>query len=199
VVLHLPHARPYVPASPRCLKEVRRLIDAHARWLGAELPADAFAAHQQQLVGDALTRATGALIGGSHWLQLERKLEAAREPADYLDQMQNAIGGSRVDKELASVIAFSLYKWLTPGQLLPGFTEAIWRHPAIRGSRGQPAMPLFLLVLASRPGRLAGWDDKESTLLLDGVLQSPVLYRAARFAVLGTRTMSHADSVDWGF
>jgi hypothetical protein len=57
----------------------------------------------------------------------------------------------------------------------------------------------FLLLLAGRPGLLADWEDDEAVFLLERILQTPVLYRAARFAVLGTRALNDADGVERSF
>jgi hypothetical protein len=178
---------------------VRRLIGAHARWIQADLPADAFAVYQQQLVGDAIARAIGILIGGSHWVGIERKLAYAQDAADHLEEMQSAVGISTAHKELASSIAYSLYQWLTPGSLLEGFNDAITPHLEASGVGDRPAVARFLLMLAGRPGHLVEWEDDEAVFLLERILQTPVLYRAARFAVLGTRALNDADGVERSF
>lgn len=191
--------RPSVSVTTSSPREVRRLIDGHARWITAELPADAFAVYQQQLVGDTIARAIGTLIGGSHWVAIERKLAGPREAADYLEEMQGAVGISTSHKELASTIAYSLYKWLSAADLLLGFNEVITPHLAASGLGERPTASRFLLMLAGRPGFLAGWEDDETAFLLSRVLQTPVLYRAARFAVLGTRALNDADGVERSF
>ncbi|RYP84339.1 hypothetical protein EKO23_15995 [Nocardioides guangzhouensis] len=191
--------RPSVSATTSSPKEVRRLIDGHARWVTAELPADAFAVYQQQLIGDAIARAIGTLIGGSHWVAVERKLAGAQDAADYLEEMQGAVGISTAHKELASAIAYSLYKWLSAADLLLGFNDVIGPHLAASGLGDHPTASRFLLMLAGRPGFLADWDDEETALLLARVIQTPVLYRAARFAVLGTRALNDADGVERSF
>lgn len=198
-LLRLPAARPAVSSSSRSPKEVRRLIGAHARWIQAELPADAFAVYQQQLVGDAIARTIGILIGGSHWAGIERKLAYAHDAADHLEEMQGAVGISTAHNKLASSIAYSLYKWLTPGSLLEGFDAAITPHLEAGGLGDRPAVARFLLMLAGRPGHLSEWKDDEAAFLLERILQTPVLYRAARFAVLGTRALNDADGVERSF
>jgi hypothetical protein len=198
-LLRLPAARPSVSSSSRSPEEVRRLIDAHAKWIQAELPADAFAVYQQQLVGDAIARAIGTLIGGSHWVGIERKLAYAQDAADYLEEMRGAVGISTAHKKLASTIAYSLDQWLTPGSLLPGFNDVIIPHLEASGLGDRPALGRFLLMLAGRPGDLADRDDDETAFALERIFQTPVLYRAARFAVLGTRALNDADGVERSF
>lgn len=198
-MIRMPAARPVVTATSHSPREVLRLAEGHERWLGAELPADAFATYQQQLVGDAIARAIGTLVGGSHWAAVERKLTGARDACDYLDGMQEAVGISTEHKALASTIANSLYKWLKPEDLLPGFHEVISPHLVGYGLNGRPSAPRFLLMLAGRPGYVAEWEPIEAAFILGRVLMSPVLYRAARFAVLGTRALNDAEGVERGF
>ncbi len=199
VMLCMPKSHPVVTATSHSPREVLRLAEGHQRWLGADLPDDPFATLQQQLIGDAIAMAIGTLIGGSHWAAVERKLIGARDSCDYLDAMQDAVGISTEQKAIASTIAYSLYRWLKPEDLLSGFHEVISPHLAGYGLRGRPAAPRFLLMLAGRPGYITEWDLGDSTFILERVLLSPVLYRAARFAVLGTRALNDADGVARGF
>ncbi|MBK7721752.1 MAG: hypothetical protein IPI32_05860 [Austwickia sp.] len=198
-MFRMPTARPAVTATSHSPREVMRLAEGHERWLRAELPADAFATYQQQVVSDAIARAIGTLIGGSHWAAVERKLTGARDACDHLDGMQDAVGISTEHKALASTIAYSLYKWLKPEDLLSGFHEVISPHLAGYGLKGRPSVPRFLLMLAGRPGYITEWESCEAAFILERVLLSPVLYRAARFAVLGTRALNDAEGVEQGF
>ena len=188
-----------VAATSNSPREVLRLAEGHQRWLDAELPADAFARYQQQSVGDAIARAIGTLIGGSYWAAIERKLSGARDASDYLDDMKGAVGISTEHRAIASTIAYRLYKWLKPEELLLGFHEAISPHLAGYGLKGRPSVARFLLMLAGRPGYVTEWEPNEAAFILERVLLSPVLYRAARFAVLGTRALNDAKGVERSF
>lgn len=191
--------RPVVSSQSASAQEVLRLAEGHRRWISADLPADAFAAYEQQIVGDAIARSIGTLIGGSHWAAVERKLARAEEAADYLDDMQNAVGVATEHKALASRIAYSLYQWLKPEDLLLGFHDLITPHLAGHGITGTPTAPRFLLMLAGRPGYITDWAPGEASSLLGKLLKSPLLYRAARFAVLGTRALNDAEGVERSF
>jgi hypothetical protein len=198
-VLRLPAARPVITSPTYSANEVLRLAEGYQRWIEADLPADAFAAYEQQIVGDAIARAIGMLIGGSHWAAIERKLAGARDAANYLDGMQDAVGIAVEHKALASTIAYSLYKWLKPEDLFLGFHEVITPRLAGHGIIGRPWAPRFLLTIAGCPGYFTEWEPDEAVFILEQVLKSPVLYRAARFAVLGTRALSDAEGVERGF
>ena len=149
--------------------------------------------------GDTIARSIGTLIGGSHWVGVERKLADTQDAADFLEEMQSAVGISSAHKELASAIAYSLYKWLSSGGLLLGFHDVVAPLLAASGLGDRPAASRFLLTLAGRPGFLAEWEDEDLAYLLEHVIQTPVLYRAARFAVLGTRALNDADGVERSF
>ena len=198
-VLRMPSARPVVSFSAHSPSEVMRLAEGHQRWTAAELPADPFATYEQQIVGDAIAQTIGTLIGGSRWAAIERKVAATQDAADQLEGMQDAVGISTEHKALASTIAYSLYKWLKPEDLLVEFHEAITPHLAAHGISGVPSAPRFLLMLAGRPGYITEWEPSEAASILRRVLKSPVLYRAARFAVLGTRALNDADGVERSF
>lgn len=198
-LFHMRSPQPVARWQSASVAEVLSLAAGHRRWMAADLPADAFAAYELQIVGDAIARSIGTLIGGSHWAALERKLVGAPEAADYLDDMQDAVGIATEHKALASTVAYSLYKWLKPEELLRGFHEVIAPHLTSHGITGKPAAPRFLLMLAGRPGYIADWEPGEASFFLDRVLKSPVLYRAARFAVLGTRALNDPEGVERSF
>lgn len=198
-MLHLSPATPVILTSTESSKEILRLAQAHCQWFNAVLPADPFAVYERQVVSDAIARAIGILIGGKHWEQVERKLPTVNEIADLLDAMQGAVGVARAHKAVASAIAYSLYNWLTPESLLAGFSEVITPYLPAFGIKGKPSAPRFLLMLAGRPGNITEWEPSETEFLINCVLQSPILYRAARFAVLGTRALNDGGRVEEGF
>ncbi len=189
-VFRLPKAHPTLPELRRRPGDVRRLIDGHAQWLEAELPADPFAAHAQHLVGEAISRSIGRLIGGRHWARLERDVARAIDIAGLLGQMRIAVGDSRKEQELAGMIALSLYLWSSPETLQSGFYNVIDPYLEAAGIRHGLVASGFLLKLADCPAALAGRREEETTTLLEQLLNTPLLYRAARFAVLGTRALS---------
>lgn len=190
---------PVVSFTSHSATEALRLAEGHRRWIDAAHPPDALTTDAHQIVGDTIARAIGTLIGGSHWAAIERKLAEAREAADYLDAMQDAVGLSAEHKALASTIAYSLFKWLKPEDLLSGFYEVISPHLIRNGIKDRPAVHRFLLLLAGRPGYTTDWNADDATFILERVLKSPVLYRAARFAVLGTRALNDAEGAERGF
>ncbi|MFL1376798.1 hypothetical protein [Nocardiopsis protaetiae] len=198
-VFRLDPVRPIMPAMSRSARDILHLAENHRRWTDADLPADPFAVYEQQIFGDAIARTIGTLIGGRHWAAIEQKLTRAEEIVNHLDEMQDAVGISTEHKALASAIAYSLYKWLKPEDLLIGFHEVIKPYLASNGLINRLSIPRFLLELAGRPGGITEWDANDSDFILNRVLQSPVLYRAARFAVLGTRALNDAEGVERGF
>lgn len=198
-LIQRPPPHPVVMSQSNSVSEVLLLAQGHKRWLSADLRADPFAAYEQRIVGDAIARSIGTLIGGRHWSAVEHKLARAREHADHLGDMQDAVGISSEHKKLASTIAYSLYKWLKLEELLLGFHEVITPYLAGHGITDTPSAPRFLLMLAGRPGDITEWKKESTSYILRCVVTSPVLYRAARFAVLGTRALDDADGMERGF
>ena len=186
----------YGEKSPR---EVMRLADSYRSWASAELPADPFAAHEQHVALEGIARAVTMMICGPYWAQLERTLRRVDNMADYLQEMKDAVGISHAQRSLAAEIGQNLYRWLTPETLLPGFAKVIAPALSHYGIESQPSAARFLLALAGRPGYIADWAPPDRDYLLERVVASPVLLRAARFAVLGTRALNDAETAERGF
>jgi hypothetical protein len=119
--------------------------------------------------------------------------------ADCLQEMRDAVAITELQKPLAFKIGKNLYRWLTPETLIPGFAEVI--APALyeSGIDKQPSAARFLLTLAGRPGYIADWTARDRDYLLERVIACPLLLRAARFAVLGTRALNDAETAERGF
>ncbi|MFI6040922.1 hypothetical protein ACIA8C_04765 [Nocardia sp. NPDC051321] len=195
-VRQLAPARPVVSPQARRSEELLRLAQAHNQWGTAALPADPFAVHPQRLACQAIARAIGAMVGGRHWAKIEHRLAVAADPVDLLGAMQDAVGTNSTHKAIASNIAFSLYKWSTPEALLRGFGAIAAPHLARSGIPVNRSTLRFILMLADQPGSITGeWEASQAAPLIDRILHSPVLYRAARFAVLGTRALNDADGL----
>lgn len=190
---------PVVTTQSSSVQEVLCLARGHQSWTGADLPADPFAAYVQQVVGDAIARSIGTIIGGGYWAAIERKLEGAQDAVDYLDEMRNAVGVSSEHKALASTVASRLDQWLEAEDLLRGFYEVITPYLIGRVFTGKPAAPRFLLLLAGQPGSITNWEPGEASNFLQGVLDRPVLFRATRFAVLGTRALNDRSGKERSF
>jgi hypothetical protein len=178
--------------------EVLRLADAYRLWSSAELPADPFAMHLRHIVLEAITRSVAMMLCGSHWAKLERTLRGADDVADYLQEMRDLVGNSSAHKSIAAAIGKNLHRWLTPEKFMLGFAEVI--APALRdhGLKNQPSAAQFLLTLAGRPGYISDWAQRDRYYLLERVIASPVLLRAARFAVLGARALNDVEISERG-
>jgi len=192
---------PDVPYGDRSTAGIMRLAEAHWLWLSAELPADPFAVSQQQIALDAISRATLMLLSGTHWSAIERKLETADAEwvLDHLEEMEQAVGVSPGHVALAKQISLNLYGWSVPETILPGFAKVI--RPTLADSGiDDPSAPLFLLAVASRLGYITQqWSAPDRSRLLEGIKQSPVLLRAARYAVIGSRAYADSDEAQRGF
>lgn len=190
---------PFVPEVEKSIAGVMKYVQAHNMWASAELPADVFATHEQLAVLEAIARSNSSLLNGSYWAELEGKMAGADEPADYLEDMRDSIGISAAHRSLASEISRNLFRWSEPALLISGFDDVIQKTLIESGIKDRPAAARFLLTFAGRPGKIAAWQAKERDFLLGQTINSPVLLRAARFAVLGTRALNDPESIGWGF
>ena len=184
---------PVVRGTSRTPREVMRLASAHLAWATAERPADPFASRQCDMVLDAVTREIASLIGQSYWAGVERRMKHASDLTAFIDDMEACVGEISSHRKLADRIARSLWGWSTPEALLAGFTDAL--VGIMQGSKTAENQDTarFVLTLADQPGQiLIGWSPSECEDLLAQVIASPVLLRAARFAVLGARAFHGA-------
>ncbi|WAP56949.1 hypothetical protein [Streptomyces sp. S465] len=189
--------RPSIRYAETSLSEMKRLIFGHRRWLDADAPADPFTRHQREQVLNAITTALVSLAAGSRWARLEHKRlpVGGRKPPDVLDEMRELVGQAPKQRAAAQQIASHLWQWAdSPAALSDGFASAVHIIAAASGIDDPHTAADFLLPLVTKPGSLASWDEAERDQLLECVLRSPVLIRAARFAVLGTEDLREASN-----
>ncbi|MEV4225511.1 hypothetical protein AB0J81_00100 [Streptomyces bobili] len=179
------------------LFEMKQLIVGHRRWLDADVPADPFAHHQREQVLNEVTTALVCLAAGNRWAHLERNRApvGGRRTPDVLDKMRELVGQARMQRVAAQQIARHLWEWEESQTALnEGFARAIRTVAAASGIDDPHTAADFLLPLVTVPGSLASWDETELDRLLSCVLRSPVLIRAARFAVLGIEDLREASN-----
>lgn len=191
--------RPHVHTGQKTPQEILRLAEGYRMWDEAELPADPFAQNLRARVLETITREIVSLIGGTYWGAAERRLIDVDDLTQHLDDLQNAVGVQRHQKALAATIARHLWEWSTRSEFLAGFAEAIAPTLKHRGLAGIVTAAKFLLLLASRPGLILDWEPDEREKILAAVVTSPVLLRAARFAVLGSRAFMTDKEASKGF
>jgi hypothetical protein len=182
-------SHPVISSGPRTVDEVTRLLAAHGNWSNADLPADPFAAHDQSIVLEAITSALVSRIAGPKWSRIEQALDRD-SLLDELENMQEHVGESLPQRALADVIASRLWRWASSSAIFESeFAEAIANIASSSGLRDRPDAADFILKLAHKPGSLATWEATDRARMIDTVLRSPVLIRAARFAILGVESM----------
>lgn len=186
--------RPKVPVGQRTTAEVLRLLRHHAEWNDAALPADAFAEHQRDLVVETITREVVCLVAGSHkWSRLEHRLDH-EQLLDHLQEMQDLVGASQRERAIGKAIGANLWRWVArPDEMSAGLAEVVHPVTAQLGLANRSDLVPFLLYLARAPGKVAAWPARDRDVLIEAILGSPVLIRAARFAELGTRALMTDD------
>jgi hypothetical protein len=187
---------PTVPHLDRNLATVVRLAMASRMWANADLPADPFAANMQRKVLEMLAGANVTLICQGVSGVVERKLATADDPGDHLDNLRAAVGKSLDHIRLAASIAHHLHEWTTPEHLASGFGRFITPVLEASGLPSEPAIPSVLLAFAALPGAIMSLPTDQREQFLKGVMDSPVLLRAARFAAIGSRVISGVEPAE---
>jgi hypothetical protein len=110
--------------------------------------------------------------------------------AVLLKDMERCVGESPPNRALARAIAGHLRQWGTREQLRRGYPDLVAWSGALRVPVTDPVTARFTLALADQPGLIiTHWRQADRDELLSRILARPVLFRAARFAVLGTRAV----------
>jgi hypothetical protein len=177
---------PIVSTGQRTLTEAHKLMRHHQRWLDAESPASPFGLRERQRVLEAITSTLAAMVCQGRWASFEAQVRRVSAPDVDLDCAQSMVGDSPRHRELARAVATGLWRWNSPGALIQGFADVIANLAVASGMSDALKGARFLLQLARSPGELLDWDATELDKHLRCALTSPVLMRAARFAVLGT-------------
>ena len=188
-------ATPEVPSGPRTGAEMLALMDLCAQWATASLPGDPFAEYERRSVLRALTVGVVSLAAGGRWSHLEQR---SRQSDSYVFQdLREGVGVEDYQRGIADAISRRLGGWhaLDPekrahefGSVLATFSYRTHvRDDATRVAE-------FLLRAASEPSSLEGWPADDKASLVERVMVSPMLIRAARFVVLSIHLDSDDDS-----
>lgn len=169
-------------------------------WKEAELPGSVFAQAMRDRVLKAIAQKVVMLISGGKWPSVECGVMEDDEPRDRLEELQAAVGADQRHAKLAGKIVRSFWEWKTPINLCDGFHQLITPELAHHGLLFVPTA--FLLQLADLGNSLDSildWDPDDTEKYLNAISQTPVLIRAARFAVLGARLFTDPAEVAKGF
>lgn len=187
-VMRLGSSRPRVETGAKTPREVEHLATAWHWWNSADRPADPFAQHEVDAVLDAITSAVASLLGGGRWGQAERHAQGGYDTTALLREMERCVGESSLDRALARAIGGHLRVWDTREQLRRSYPDLVARPGTLRTAVTDPVTARFTLALADQPGLIiTDWSPAERDEQLSRVLARPMLFRAARFAVLGAR------------
>lgn len=185
--------RPDIPVRNRSAAEATRLMTDYQSWASAALPAEPFALSQRRLVLRALTSALACMIAGHRWEVAERRLVERETPTHALEA---AVGEESYQQAIAHKIAESVISWAdeSPESRSRPLMEILARFGRPTGATSDDQqLGEFLLRLASDPGSLLSWGEPDQSRCMNLALLSPVLVRAARYAVLALEERA-ADS-----
>lgn len=188
--------RPRIATGRRTNREVLKLIALHHSWFDADSSSDQFVDHQRRIVLHALTREVVSLIAGANWRRVEGQvngLRVRRRLGDlHLGDLRRNVGNSVAESAMAKTVTYNVWTWSrSESAFTTGFTSLIARMSANYFIRGYDFETVadFLLTLTKTPGVVMDWDSGERNSLIDMVMASPALVRAARFAVLGIEAL----------
>lgn len=185
--------KPQLASSPATARTILDAVALSALWASASLPGNPFARYERQGVLRAITSRLASSVSGARWSQLEER-GAAEDEYSFL-RLQEGVGKETYQRKLAATIRQQILKWeeLAPQGRAEEFAVALstfgyWT----RVGRAEWPFAEFLLRLASEPATITGWPEKTLLAAAERVILSPVLMRAARFAVLAI----HLDEAD---
>jgi hypothetical protein len=172
------------------------LMDLARRWADASLPADPFAAAGQIHVQRAITSRMAGLIGGERWESLEQR---ASDNFDDINTsaFEEGVGDRPYQRSLARALLRATDRMvrLTPEDRAVLLAQVLAAYASGAGvQRGDFSFSQFLLRLASDPASLVATAEGTDRYRLDQVLESPFLFRAARFVVLTVHAMMEEDT-----
>lgn len=178
----------------RAVPEIRSLIDLARQWAEASLPADPYAATGRIHVQQAIAAAIGGLVTGGRWATLEDR--AADFGEIRFSEIASAIGDSRQQLALARALLRETETLLTlrPTQRARRLGRLLETHvPGTAINHARMSLSEFALRLASDPPLVATMPVEQLVIELEGLLASPVVFRAARFIVLQIHELEEAD------
>jgi hypothetical protein len=182
---HALHIDPQLAERRKSLREVSALLDLARKWAAGSLTVNPFGEYWRLAVLRAITADLCALIGGTRWAEIERRV--ARDLDDVAPrEMQEAVGRDGYQAALAGVLSIQAPQWVTQTseRRVEQFATILSRYARLSlGPADRQITAEFLLRLASEPASLGAWTDSRVQPALQRTLDSPVLLRAARFAV----------------
>lgn len=184
-----------IPTGARTQDGLMTLAEGYRRWAEAESPADPFSEYQRKSVLEAIARTFFGLAAGERWAAIEQREAQRGDRGGLTRDMQTAVGNGPEHKLVANKIAMRLHSWQEPESRLAGFAEAMRYALASNQLGGIESAAERLLTLASDPGSVLDWPPQERDAVLQAVLDTPFLLRAARFAWLGTRHLDDEESL----
>ena len=192
--LHRTDVHPHIQTGQRTAESVRRMMDLAALWTAAALPANPFAERLQRTVVQGITARLGGLIGGGHWWKLE--FEALQGDDLHRHRLISAIGQHDWQQSLARELIDEAthLSALAPEKRCSTFADLVRKHVIGVRDIGSPGFAERLLRLGSSPGSLTEAPADELAALIERVLATPILFRAARLLVLSVHCMVDEDA-----
>jgi hypothetical protein len=189
--------RPHVPSGPRDVASVHRLVCLAARWERARLAGSSLAEpRRSSAVAALVSRLTGTIAGG-RWAEAEDVLRD-RGSVPAAEIMRERVTARPDERAAVVVLSEKVLATATASMLEAERALINALKPFIRVADIE-MLASFALRLASSPSAAltfvggANGDNQDSAVreraLLDRLLESPVVLRAARYFVIATSAL----------
>lgn len=177
--------RPYIPMLPRSEATVRKLLAAYHLWYSSRIVGDASAFDRRENVVTGLSREIIRQLCGGSWVQME---------ATYQDRpnalaLKHSI--STKPTHLAAIPLIAQDSAITPERAAESAIDSISRlsltHNFIEGVHDDHfshALVDFAYRVLNQPESLQPEDGSGERMIIESLLQNPVLCRMVRFSYL---------------
>ena len=194
---------PQIERRVRSTDSAMRIVGIAGLWRRARLPGDLLAVFRRQQVMNALASELFRLVCGDNWARAEEETGLTGRDARTLEALCQAISKNPAEVGAgpallrdAETIAQSdcsrrvehFASLAVTHRLLPeGIQRMTSGQPGSSGPGTSMGLAELALRLASNPGSVEGWAGSDLRSRLNRLMESPSLFRAARFAVLATQ------------
>lgn len=195
-------ARPRLQPRQRSARDVLALVLVAQRWALAATPGDPIARSAYERVRETLVGELCGLIGGQLWASLEAKrgrgervrvdeLESAlAKPGDHeafrrqVKAIANDASGGDVVERLGAALGEPMVRPQSERLIVSTSHRSAPMRLGARFTVGGRWLAEYVLRLASDPGTLSSFPNHDDRALVEELLATPIVLRAARMIVI---------------
>lgn len=195
--------KPKIERLGRTTYSAMRIIKVASLWSRARLPGNLLAEFRRQQVMSALACELFRLVCGDIWAKAEEETDLTGKDTKTLEVLSRAISrnpaeagaGPALLRDAESMAYYDcghrvehFFSLVDRHQVLPENVQRMWTSQPGDTGIGTPVwLAELALRLASNPARAEDWAGADLHPGLNCLIESPSIFRAARFAVLATQ------------